>query len=82
MTAITARISSVGTISPRLAWFVAGVAGTGALAMLAMILVTGYPSETSRQQAREVGAAAFLGKPFSLNEFGDLVQKLLAPPMA
>jgi DNA-binding response OmpR family regulator len=46
-----------------------------------VIIVTGYPSETSRRQAMEVGAAAFLGKPFSLGAFADLVQKLLAPPI-
>jgi two-component system repressor protein LuxO len=44
-----------------------------------VIVVTGYPSEATRRQAMEVGAAAFLAKPFSLAAFVELVQKLLAP---
>lgn len=42
-----------------------------------VIVITGFASHRSRQEALAAGAAAFLSKPFSLVEFGDLIAKLL-----
>ena len=47
-----------------------------------VIVITGFASDRTRQEAFAAGAAAFLSKPFSLVEFADLVERLLntGPP--
>jgi DNA-binding response OmpR family regulator len=47
-----------------------------------VIVITGFASDRTRQEAFTAGAAAFLAKPFSLVEFADLVERLLrsGPP--
>ena len=49
-----------------------------------VIVVTGFPSETTRARAIQAGASAYLGKPFSISTFVDLVDELLVqqPPNA
>ncbi len=42
-----------------------------------VIVITGFASDRTRQEAFAAGAAAFLSKPFSLVEFDDLVARLL-----
>jgi DNA-binding response OmpR family regulator len=43
-----------------------------------VIVITGFGSDRTRQEALTAGASAFLPKPFSLLEFADLVERLLA----
>lgn len=43
-----------------------------------VIVVTGFPSETTRTRAIQAGASAYLDKPFSISTFTDLVDALLA----
>jgi len=47
-----------------------------------VIVITGFASDRTREEAFAAGAAAFLSKPFSLVEFADLVERLLrsGPP--
>ncbi|HEY7362836.1 MAG TPA: response regulator [Methylomirabilota bacterium] len=45
-----------------------------------VIVITGFGSEGTRQEAQTAGASAFLAKPFSLLEFAELVERLLAAP--
>lgn len=42
-----------------------------------VVVITGFGSAETRQQALATGACAFLPKPFSLIEFADLVDRLL-----
>lgn len=42
-----------------------------------VIVVTGFPSAESRQQALQAGASAYLSKPFPVATFAGLVQDLL-----
>ncbi|HEV8643762.1 MAG TPA: response regulator [Methylomirabilota bacterium] len=44
-----------------------------------VIVVTGFPSSESRQQALNAGASAYLLKPFRVATFAGLVQDLLHP---
>jgi CheY-like chemotaxis protein len=44
-----------------------------------VIVITGFASDRTRQEAFAAGAAAFLSKPFSLVEFASLVERLLGP---
>jgi len=49
---------------------------------LPVIVVTGFASAQSRQQAMEAGATAYLAKPFSTLALASLIQEVLAPPPA
>jgi DNA-binding NtrC family response regulator len=42
-----------------------------------VIVITGFATDLTRQEASTAGAAAFLSKPFSLVAFADLVDRLL-----
>jgi DNA-binding response OmpR family regulator len=44
----------------------------------AVIVVTGFASDTSRRQACDAGATAYLAKPFSISAFSSLVDQTLA----
>lgn len=43
-----------------------------------VVVVTGFPSATSRQQALDAGASAYLAKPFSIGQFVAIVDRLAA----
>ena len=43
-----------------------------------VIVVTGFASDTNRQQAIEAGATAYLPKPFAVSAFTELVERLAA----
>jgi DNA-binding response OmpR family regulator len=44
-----------------------------------VIVVTAMPSPAKRRQALEAGAAAYLGKPFAVPSFMELVTRLATP---
>jgi len=44
-----------------------------------VIVITGFGSDRTRQEGLTAGASVFLPKPFSLLEFTELVERLLAP---
>jgi two-component system response regulator PilR (NtrC family) len=45
-----------------------------------VIVVTGFASEASRHAALAAGALAYLKKPFSVSEFGSLIEAALTKP--
>ena len=45
----------------------------------AVIVVTGYASDASQQEAMAAGASAYLPKPFSVSAFTALVDRLATP---
>jgi DNA-binding response OmpR family regulator len=47
-----------------------------------VIVVTGFASGESRRQALDVGATAYLAKPFSTSALVSLVRETLGPPSA
>jgi DNA-binding response OmpR family regulator len=47
-----------------------------------VLVVTATPSPENRSQALAAGAAAYLGKPFAIPSFMELVTRLATPPSA
>jgi DNA-binding response OmpR family regulator len=46
----------------------------------AVIAITAFASRAARQSALDAGARAFLAKPFAIDEFSNLVERLIQHP--
>lgn len=74
-------------------WYMPEVSGAGLLRVLRdqrfgpasqtpVIVMTGYPSETSLAQVRTLGVTEILPKPFSIEQLSAALGRALAPPLA